>query len=144
MAFPDPFALQKKRFGEQVSLAKRDNRFRLPALLDATRIYTTNDASSLGAEEVAAYRSLVDAEVYLHLTRRLDEIIKIIRAHIHKKELDRAARYLSDMRMLGEFVREKNLTFDFEFYDKIEAFFAKCREDFSAEVPVYSSSPRED
>ena len=139
----DPFIIQRQRFTDLVTAAKKEGRFRLPALLDATHIYAVNAHSLLKEPDILEYRRLVDEEVYAHITRRLHDIVEVIRGHIHKKELDLAVQYVPDMHMLGEFVKEKNLSFDFEFYDKIERFFASRKKAFASKVLPYSSVERD-
>ena len=122
----DPFKENDAKFLYLVNKAKSDKLFRVAYLLEASNLKSTITDVSLDLQK--DYKQLVDSEVYSHVTRRLHEIIEQIRYHIHRKEFDKAAAYVSDMRILGDFVKRKGLQFDFEFYDKIEEFYHKKKD----------------
>lgn len=122
----DPFKESDAKFSYLVNKAKSDKLFRAAYLLEASNLKSTITDVSLELQK--DYKQLVDSEVYSHVTRRLSEIVEQIRHHIHRNEFDKAAAYVSDMRILGDFIKRKGLQFDFEFYDKIEEFFHTKKE----------------
>jgi hypothetical protein len=130
----DPFLNQNNEFDRLVLAAKGSKDFRIAYLIEASRIKNNMGTKNL---ETSDYDKLVDEEVYSHVTRRLREIIETIRGDIHKKENDKAALFLTDMRMLGDFVKSKKIKFDFEFYDKINKFFNEKKRKEVKEMPKY-------
>lgn len=132
MSNNDPFKASKRKFLDLLNLAKKDPKYRISALLDASKLKSANN--HLESKE---YSSMLDEVAYSHVMRRLNTIVEVIRDHIHKKEYDLASNYLMDMVMLGDFVKNKKLDFDFEFYDKILRFFDKKRKDFSKNLTDY-------
>jgi len=135
LAVKDPFYSQNCEFERLLFEAKKNENFRLAYLVEASRL--KNKMGPVNIQNKALYDTLVDEEVYSHFTRRLNELIQTIRGNIHNKEYDKAAIYLSDMRMLGDFVRTKKIKFDFEFYDKIDAFFEKRKKKDVNTMPIF-------
>lgn len=136
----DPFRKQSDEFSHFVSEAKKNNDFKMSYLLEASKL--KNSADSLKNPDLFDYNKLLDEEVYGHVSRRLNEIIETIRHHIHKKEYDKATLYLNDMRILGDFIKEKNVKFDFEFYNKIERFFDKKKQKDISLIPLFKKLSR--
>jgi hypothetical protein len=119
----DFFKKENKYFSELVETAKNNKNIRISCLIEASKIKPS--AVVLKNSDLEVYRNLIDEEVYSHVVSRLNDMIHKIRSHIHKKEYDKAKIYIKDMHVLGDFIKSKNIRFDFEFYTKIDNFFNK-------------------
>lgn len=129
----NPFIKKKEEFEELMDKIVKKGDKTLESIHKASIIAQTQNKGL----DKTKLNEAKDSIVYLHITNKLEKIIDIIRDCIHNEDFEEGKSFLKDMRVHGDFIKDKGLKFNFEFYNKIEDFFKNQPEDYLKNIPKF-------